>query len=82
VRAGDELMGFTAAVFALGTETVVAAVVPVPDEATHALMLALDAELRDATPPAEALVRARERTRTDDPRATVAHAAFVCFGAG
>ncbi len=39
VHAGDELMGFTAAVFALGTSTVIAAVVPVPDEATKGLML-------------------------------------------
>jgi tetratricopeptide (TPR) repeat protein len=82
VHAGDELMGFTAAVFALGTATVVAAVVPVPDEATSGLMLALDDELRTGTPPALALVRARERTAGDDRRRTVARAAFVCFGAG
>jgi CHAT domain-containing protein len=77
VRAGDELMGFTAAVFALGTATVIAAVVPVPDEATHGLMLALDDELAAGAPPALALVRARQRT----PQG-VAPAAFVCFGAG
>jgi hypothetical protein len=81
VRAGDELMGFTAAVFALGTATVVAAVVPVPDEASQRLMLALDEELTGGAPPARALVRARERTRDPDGRAAVAHAAFVCFGA-
>ena len=45
VHAGDELMGFTAAIFALGTQTVIAAVVPVPDEATKGLMLKLDEEL-------------------------------------
>jgi CHAT domain-containing protein len=82
VHAGDELMGFTAAVFALGTATVIAAVVPVPDEATAGLMLALDDELRAGTAPALALVRARERTAGDDRRRTVARAAFVCFGAG
>ena len=38
-------MGFTAAVFALGTATVIAAVVPVPDEATAGLMLELDEQL-------------------------------------
>jgi CHAT domain-containing protein len=69
-------MGFTAALFALGTATVIAAVVPVPDEATKGLMLALDGELLRGTPPAEALVRARAR----DERLTAA--AFVCFGAG
>ena len=82
VHAGDELMGFTAAVFALGTATVIAAVVPVPDEATHGLMLALDDELTSGTPPADALVSARERLETDDRRHQVACAAFVCFGAG
>ena len=82
VHAGDELMGFTAAVFALGTETVIAAVVPVPDEATAGLMLALDTELQAGTLPARALVDARAATEGDDRRRAVARAAFVCFGAG
>jgi CHAT domain-containing protein len=82
VHAGDELMGFTAAVFALGTATVIAAVVPVPDEATAGLMLALDDELRKGVAPAEALVNARDAIAGDDRRRTVARAAFVCFGAG
>ena len=77
VHAGDELMGFTAAVFALGTETVIAAVVPVPDEATAGLMLELDARLERGVAPAEALVEARTAIG-----AKVAGAAFVCFGAG
>ncbi len=78
VHAGDELMGFTAAVFALGTNTVIAAVVPVPDEATKGLMLALDEALRRGAEPAQALVHARAA----DPKMSVAAAAFVCFGAG
>ena len=82
VSAGDELMGFTAAVFALGTQTVIAAVVPVPDETTKGLMLALDDELSQDTPPAQALVRARDAIAGDDRRRAVARAAFVCFGAG
>jgi CHAT domain-containing protein len=82
VHAGDELMGFTAAVFALGTATVIAAVVPVPDEATKGLMLALDDELQRGTPPAHALVNARDAIAGDDTRRAVARAAFVCFGAG
>ena len=72
-------MGFTAAVFALGTETVIAAVVPVPDEATAGLMLALD----EAAPERHAArARARRSARARDDRAAVAGAAFVCFGAG
>jgi CHAT domain-containing protein len=82
VHAGDELMGFTAAMFSLGTATVVAAVVPVPDEATKGLMLALDDELRQGTPPARALVNARDAIGEDERQRTVARAAFVCFGAG
>ncbi|MDA0166635.1 CHAT domain-containing protein [Solirubrobacter ginsenosidimutans] len=82
VHAGDELMGFTAAMFSLGTATVIAAVVPVPDEATKGLMLALDDELRTGTPPAAALVRARDAIDEDENRLTAARAAFVCFGAG
>ena len=82
VSAGDELMGFTAAVFALGTQTVIAAVVPVPDETTKGLMLALDDELSRDTPPAQALVNARDAIPQDDRRHAVARAAFVCFGAG
>ena len=71
-------MGFTAAVFALGTATVIAAVVPVPDEATAGLMLELD----DAARSAASRPRSARRgaPRSDD--APVAGAAFVCFGAG
>ena len=68
-------MGFTAAVFALGTQTVIAAVVPVPDEATKGLMLALDEELSRGHNPATALVNARSGR-------SPATCAFVCFGAG
>jgi CHAT domain-containing protein len=74
VSAGDELMGFTAAVFALGTQTVIAAVVPVPDEATKGLMLSLDTHLTNGTPPAEALMNAQAGAEISS--------AFVCFGAG
>jgi CHAT domain-containing protein len=78
VHAGDELMGFTAALFALGTCTLIAATVPVPDEATKGLMLALDEQLSRGAPPATALVEARAQV----PKMSVSSAAFVCFGAG
>ena len=76
-------MGFTAAVFALGTQTVIAAVVPVPDETTKGLMLALDEELTHAArrPRRRSSTRAT-RSPSDDRRHAVARAAFVCFGAG
>ena len=75
-------MGFTAAVFALGTATVIAAVVPVPDEATAGLMLALDEKLRAGSAPALALVARAPACTATTAAATVAGAAFVCFGAG
>ena len=78
IHAGDELMGFTAALFALGTCTLIAATVPVPDEATKGLMLALDEELTRGVEPATALLNARGH----DPKMSAAAAAFVCFGAG
>jgi hypothetical protein len=41
VRPGDELIGLVATLLCLGTRTIVAPVVAVPDTATMALMLAL-----------------------------------------
>ena len=82
MRPGDELMGLTAALLALGTTTVVASVVPVPDDATSALMIAMHAELAAGAPAAAALARARTALDPEDPRHAVAHAGFVCFGAG
>jgi CHAT domain-containing protein len=82
VLAGDEVMGLTAALFALGTRTVVATVIPVPDEATRPMMLALHAGLRRGLPPAEALAHARAGADADDSSALATAAGFVCFGAG
>lgn len=77
VRVGDELMGVAAALLGLGTTSVVAAVMAVPDEATRVFMLDFHACLRKGMGPAEALNRAQD----DAPdRHTVA--AFVCLGAG
>jgi hypothetical protein len=75
VRPGDELMGLAAAVFSLGTRTLVASVVPVPDDASHDLMVAFHDELIAGRTPAAALAAA-QRGRAS------AGAGFVCFGAG
>ena len=45
VHAGDEVMGLAQVLLALGSQTVIATVVPVPDEATHPLMVDLHARL-------------------------------------
>ena len=44
-RPGDELLGFAAALIAIGTRTIIASVVPVPDAAAKRLMLALHRNL-------------------------------------
>src|SRR6266542_3873256 len=82
VLAGDEVLGLTAALFALGTRTVVATVIPLPDEATPPMMLALHAGLRRGLSPTDALAQARAAADADDPAALATAAGFVCFGAG
>jgi CHAT domain-containing protein/tetratricopeptide (TPR) repeat protein len=81
VRAGDELMGFAAALFSLGTRTLVAAVAPVPDGETRPFALAFHAELRAGMSPAKALARSVAQSAPTDA-AFAASRSFVCFGAG
>jgi tetratricopeptide (TPR) repeat protein len=74
IRPGDELMGVASAVFALGTRTLIAAVVPVGDAETKALMSVFHEQLAGGASPALALTLAQHE---------VPHArGFVCFGAG
>jgi tetratricopeptide (TPR) repeat protein len=82
VQPGDELMGLAAAVFALGTRTLVASVFPVPDGATRALMLSFHTGLRAGHNPAAALARAQRRIGATGAAGLAAASAFVCFGAG
>jgi tetratricopeptide (TPR) repeat protein len=81
VRPGDELTGLVASLLCLGTRTVVAPVLAVPDTATMPLMLAFHDGLGRGLPPAEALAVAGAEMGPDDD-AQVAAAGFVCFGAG
>ena len=82
VHQGDEIMVLAAAVFALRTQTLVASAIPVPDEATRHLMLALHRQLRAGLGPADALAQVQRSTPGDDPAAPAAAVAFTCFGAG
>ncbi|SCL39529.1 CHAT domain-containing protein [Micromonospora pallida] len=84
VRPGDEVMGFTAVLLALGTRSLVATVLPVPADLTTALMLDLHRRMRGGAGPAVALAEA-QRAFDDGGGTGAAHAtaaAFVCFGAG
>jgi hypothetical protein len=75
---GDELLGLAAALLAMGTKTIVASVVPVPDAAARRLMLAFHRQLLAGTPPATALARAQAGLRGR----SAALAGFVCLGTG
>jgi tetratricopeptide (TPR) repeat protein len=81
VRPGDELTGLVASLLCLGTRTVVAPVLAVPDAATMPLMLAFHDGLGRGLPPAEALAAAGAGLGPGDDALVVA-AGFVCFGAG
>jgi CHAT domain-containing protein len=83
VRPGDELMGFSDALLALGTSALIASVVPVPDEPAHRLMLALHERLAAGHEPAAALAAASAAALDPSVPADYATAAgLVCFGAG
>lgn len=82
VHPGDELMGFSGALIALGTSALIASTMPVPDEPTRRLMLALHDELDAGREPAQALARARVRALGDSDADYATAAGFVCFGAG
>jgi tetratricopeptide (TPR) repeat protein len=73
IRPGNEIMGLTSAVFALGTATVIASVVPVGDEDSRRLMIELHRRLDAGDAPAHALAGASTATGVTG---------FVCFGAG
>jgi CHAT domain len=70
---GDELLGLATALLGMGTRTIVASVVPVPDAAGRRLMLGFHHNLAAGYRPAAALAAAQKD-------ATVA--GFVCLGAG
>lgn len=82
VRPGDELMGLAAALFSLGTTTIIGSVIPVPDDATRHLMGQFHRELTSGLSAPAALARA-QATVVDARHETVAAAAgFVSLGAG
>jgi hypothetical protein len=73
VRAGDELLGFTAALLYLGTSTVISSLTRVPDAVAEHVMMAYHRGVALGASPADALAAAAE----GEPACT-----FVCFGAG
>lgn len=72
IQPGDEMLGLAAALLALGTRTLIASVVSVPDDTSKALMLRYHKHLSGGLDPAHALAKA-QRTWTE--------AVFQCYGA-
>ena len=79
---GDELLGLSSALFALGTSTVVGSVVPVRDESARELMIGFHRRLAAGRGPAEALAESQLELSAGHDAAFGSGAAFVCFGAG
>ena len=75
---GDELLGLSSALLSMGTRTIVASVVPIPDRETRRLMLSFHRELAGGSPPAAALARAQANSR----RSRGGLAPFICLGSG
>ncbi len=83
VAPGDELIGLAAVLLALGARTVVASVLPVPDEATSCLMVEFHRRLVTGTNTATALAQA-QAAMVDSlgSDAAVVVTPFTCFGSG
>jgi tetratricopeptide (TPR) repeat protein len=77
----DEVLGLASSLISLGAAGIVASVVPVNDEATVPLMLALHETLGGATTLAEALMTARTSQINGDPVASAAAHSFLALGA-
>jgi CHAT domain-containing protein len=73
VHPGDELLGLSAALLAMGTRTIVASVVPVPDAEARRLMVELHRRLLAGERPAAALAAAQAGARVPG---------YVCLGCG
>ncbi|MFD0687945.1 CHAT domain-containing protein [Actinomadura fibrosa] len=80
VRRGDELLGLSATLLALGARQVVASVVPVPDAETAPLMIAFHRHLAAGASAAAALARAQQELSGRHLAERAAAAGFVFMG--
>ena len=81
-RPADVQSGWrSTAVLGLGTRSLIASVVAVPDAETSALMVDVHRHLRAGLSPASALATVQASAAVDDSRTLAAAAGFVCFGA-
>ncbi|MDH3499423.1 MAG: CHAT domain-containing protein [Acidimicrobiia bacterium] len=80
-RPGDELLGLSAALLALGVRTLVAPQVPIPDAETPPLMRSFHRRLRDSADAGQALAEAISAAATDSPQQRAVAMSFVVMGA-
>ncbi len=79
---GDEMTGLVAALLAMGTTAVIAALLPVPDPVIGSLALGWHRETSQGRAPAEALLAVRAQACETGPLAHVTAAALACLGYG
>jgi CHAT domain-containing protein len=77
-QAGDELLGLAAALIAMGTRTIIASVLPVPDALAQKVTVTLHRQLAAGESAAQALAHVQATL----PSSQVALAGFVCLGVG
>ena len=82
VCTGDELLGFSATLLSLGTQQLIASVVPVPDVETAPLMIAFHRQLTAGHEAADALSQAQRQLADSESRTMAAAAGFICIGDG
>jgi tetratricopeptide (TPR) repeat protein len=79
---GDELRGFLTALFMMGTRSVVASAVPVPDVDVMPFMVALHRRLASGDAIGAAIDHARAEIDPDVPEGLVIETAFAHYGCG
>lgn len=77
---GDVVLGLTTILLRMGTGSVIAPVVEIPDAATAPLMLDLHRGLVAGLPSGRALQAAIQAARADSPQERAVRASFVAFG--
>lgn len=81
VMAGDELLGTATALLSIGVQTVIAPLLPVPDDATARFGVRLHQHLVAGASPEQARANAAAEERaTGEPAAIAVAAAFHCIG--
>jgi tetratricopeptide (TPR) repeat protein len=81
LRPGDEVLGLAAAFLSLGTASLIAAVLPIPDQATTGVMTALHSKLAVGRSPASALAEVQQAGGMDGLTGIGIASGLICLGA-